>query len=154
MATIIFTEAYNLSEHEIKLTRGAIGIYFIYLKDLAIAYPFGQSNLMYIGMSESKQNSIGKRLRSHLTGQSGNHGIKNYAAQYQTKFTYHSREVLSTLGTDDLFEIESFFLTDFLDHRGSYPICNGQAGVECQNGNVRLKETKVDWSFFERAHSP
>lgn len=152
MATITFTEVYPLSEPAIKLTAGTIGIYFIYLDGLAIPYPFHESRLIYIGMSESKQNSIGKRLRSHLTGQSGNEGIKNYATRYPVKFTYHSLEVLRILGTKNLFEIESFFLSDFLRHCGSFPICNGQAGIEMKNRSFKLDETSVKWDFFERVH--
>lgn len=154
MKTITFTGVYPLSEHAIKLTRGTIGIYFIYLNDFAIPYPFRESRLIYIGMSESKQNSIGKRLRGHLTGQSGNEGIKNYATRYSVNFTYHSLEVLRTLGTKNLFEIESFFLSDFMRHCGSFPICNGQAGIEMENPFFKLDETSVKWSFFENVLQP
>ena len=67
------------------------------------------SKIVYVGMSESQQNSIGKRLRSHLTGQSGNEGIKNYAEHHTVKFTYHSLAGLGFVGTDNLFDIERFF---------------------------------------------
>ena len=149
MATITFTEVYPFAEHTIKLTRGIIGIYFIFLSDFAIPYPFRGSQLIYIGMSESKQNSIGKRMQSHLTGQSGNEGIMNYVARHPVSFTYHSLEVLGTLGTDNLFEIESFFLSDFLRHCGSFPICNGQAGIERRDRSLMLEKTRVHWNFFE-----
>lgn len=149
MGIISFSEVYPLNEHTIKLTRGTIGIYFIYLNDLAIPYPFKESRLIYIGMSESKQNSIGKRLRGHLTGQSGNEGIKNYSTRFSVNFTYHSLEVVRTLGTKNLFEIESFFLSDFLRHCGSFPICNGQAGVEIKDLSLKFEETSVNWQFFE-----
>lgn len=149
MLSITFAEAYNLKEYEIKLTLGTIGIYFIFLSDRGILYPFRESRLIYIGMSESKQNSIGNRLRGHLTGQSGNEGIKNYAKQYPVKFTYHSLGVLRALGSDDLFEIESFFLSEFLRYAGSYPICNGQAGIERKGSSWKLEDKRVDWSFFE-----
>ena len=150
MARITFTEVYNLKGPEIKLARGIVGIYFVYVPGLTISYPFGQSTLIYIGMSESQQNSIGKRLLSHLTGQSGNEGIKNYAERYKVKFTYHSLAGLGFIGTDDLFDIESFFLTDFLDYRGSYPICNGQGGVEREDSLAKMRTMEVDWRFFEQ----
>lgn len=138
-----------MHEHEIKFVRGTVGIYFIYLDELAIAYPFGRSRLIYIGMSESTQNSIGKRLRGHLTGQSGNEGIRNYASNHKVRFTSHSRDVLQSCGARDLYEMESFFLSSFLNYRGCYPICNGQAGIERADTVQRLIDASVDWSFFD-----
>src|SRR6056297_420245 len=125
---ILFTQTYNLSEQEIKFVRGVAGIYFIYLTESEIAYPFANSRLIYIGMSESKQNSLFKRLGGHLSGQSGNVGISNYAKTQRVKFTYYSAEVLRNYGNENLFDIESFFLSDFLNHYGCFPICNGQSG--------------------------
>lgn len=146
---IVFSEAYNLREQEIKFVQGVVGIYFIYLERLAIPYPFGASRLIYIGMSESRQNSIGLRLRGHLTGQSGNLGIRNFAARHPTKFSYYSLDVLRRGGTGDLFKFESFFLSDFLSYRGCFPICNGQAGVERPHFPSTPLELSVDWRFFE-----
>jgi hypothetical protein len=146
--TISFPEDYNFNDRSIKLLQGTIGIYFIYLVDLWIPYPFGQSRLIYIGLSESKQNSIGRRLLAHLTGQSGNHGIKNYADHYKAKFTYHSYQLLRDLGAVDLFEIESFFLGDFLRAKGSFPICNNQSGVIVIESLIKQGEVSVDWEHF------
>jgi len=146
--TISFPEDYNFNDRSIKLLQGIVGVYFIYLVDLRIPYPFGESRLIYIGMSESKQNSIGRRLLAHRTGQSGNHGIRNYAERYQAKFTYHSDQLLSNLGTMDLFEIESFFLSDFLRARGSFPICNNQSGIAVVESLIKRGEVTVDWEHF------
>jgi len=146
---IVFTQTYNLREQEIKFVRGVAGIYFIYLGRVSIRYPFGESRLIYTGMSESKQNSIAMRLRGHLTGQSGNLGISNYAKHHTVKFTYYSAEVLQRFGSDDLFELESFFLSGFLEHRGCFPICNGQAGHERSGGDASSLSATVDWTFFE-----
>jgi hypothetical protein len=88
MTAITFPKDYSLEERSIKLVQGVIGLYFIRLESLRILYPFTESRLIYIGMSESTYNSIGRRLRGHLTGQSGNYGIMNYAARYQARFTY------------------------------------------------------------------
>jgi len=60
-----------------------------------------------------------------LTGQSGNLGISNYAKSHTVKFTYYSAEVLKNYGNDNLFDLESFFLSGFLEHHGLFPICNG-----------------------------
>jgi hypothetical protein len=145
---VLFTQAYNLSEQEIKFVRGVAGIYFIYLTESEIAYPFANSKLIYIGMSESKQNSLFKRLGGHLSGQSGNMGIRNYAKTEKVKFTYYSLEVLSNYGNDNLFDIENFFLSDFLNHYGCFPICNGQSGHKPSETSIPIKAL-VDWSFFD-----
>jgi len=145
---IFFTQTYNLSEQEIKFVRGVAGVYFIYLTRSVIAYPFAKSKLIYIGMSESKQNSIFKRLGGHLSGQSGNTGISNYARTQNVKFTYYSAEVLGNYGNENLFDIESFFLSDFLDHYGCFPICNGQSG-HMPSEQSRPIAADVDWSFFD-----
>jgi hypothetical protein len=118
-----------------------------YLMDMEIPYPFQPSRLIYIGMSESKQASLSMRLRGHLTGQSGNLGISNYAKKHKVKFTYHSAEVLRTYGNDQVYDLESFFLTDFLEHHGSYPICNGQAGHKISDPSKSLTAA-VDWAHF------
>jgi len=41
---------------------------------------------------------IFKRLGGHLSGQSGNMGISNYAKTQKVKFTYYTAEVLSNYG--------------------------------------------------------
>jgi hypothetical protein len=144
---IIFTRTYNFREQEVKFVQGVAGIYFIFLTDLRVAYPFQSSGLIYIGMSESKQNSIAMRLRGHLTGQSGNMGISNYAKSHKVKFTTYSAEVLRNYGNDNLFDVESFFLSDFLEKHGAFPICNGQAGHQLSDTGRKLT-AKVDWGFF------
>ncbi len=144
---IIFTRTYNLKEQEVKFVQGVAGIYFIFLTDVSIAYPFEASRLIYIGMSESRQNSIATRLRGHLTGQSGNLGISNYAKVQKVKFTYYSADVLKSYGNDNVFDMESFFLSSFLEKHGSYPICNGQAGHQLSD-ITKAMSASVDWSFF------
>lgn len=99
-------------------------------------------------MSDSSENSIGRRLKGHLTGQSGNNGIKNYAQERGLSFTYYSLDVLRKIGTDNLFELESIFLEDFMQQYGCYPICNGQAGHTITKKAVALGSVDIDWSFF------
>lgn len=146
--TITFSEGYDLSERAIRLLKGMTGIYFIYLDEQSIAYPFRFSRLIYIGLSESKQNSVGSRLRGHLTGQSGNLGIKNYARCHPTKFTFHSFQLLRTLGTNSLFEIEDYFLANFLETFGAFPICNGQSGVKVTAPSLDSDKNSISWEFF------
>jgi hypothetical protein len=147
MTAITFPKDYSLEERSIKLVQGVIGLYFIRLESLRIPYPFTESRLIYIGMSESTYNSVGRRLRGHLTGQSGNYGIMNYAARYQARFTYHSFQLLRNLGATNLYEIESFFLGDFLRVHGAFPVCNNQSGVTVIQPMIKSNIT-VDWKHF------
>src|SRR5262249_568583 len=91
-----FFEEYRFDETSIHLVQGTVGLYFIFLRELRIPYPLKTSGLIYIGMSESRQNSIGNRLRAHKTGQSGNLAITNYALRHDVRFTYHSLDFLKT----------------------------------------------------------
>lgn len=144
---VVFTKTYNLRDQEVKFVRGVAGLYFIFLSDVAIEYPFRVSGLIYIGMSESKQNSIAMRLRDHLPGQSGNRGISNYAKTHSAKFTFYAADALTKYGNENIFDLESFFLEDFMVHHGAFPICNGQAGHHLSSGSDKIIAS-VDWAFF------
>lgn len=148
MVRITFEESHILNDRAIRLCYGEIGIYFVHLKDLRIPYPSGESRLIYIGMSESIQNSIGRRLRDHLSGQSGNSGISNYAKHRGVSFTYHTLEVLRHCGTWNLFEIESLFLQSFSNTFGCFPICNGQSGHEIDSEERKKIGIEADWENF------
>ncbi len=102
-------------------------------------------------MSESKQNSIGNRLKAHQTGQSGNLAITNYAARYPVRFTNYALEVLKPLGTENVRELESFFLTCFLQEFGAYPICNNQSGVWFPLTPLKRDTITIDWRAFAGA---
>ena len=143
-----FIERHDLDDTSIRLVHGTTGLYFIYLSELRIPYPFKLSRLIYIGMSESRQNSIGNRLRAHKTGQSGNLAITNYAARHSAHFTYQSLDILKTLGTEKVLELESFFLADFLREHGAYPICNNQSGTAFPESALTTQTISVDWTFF------
>lgn len=146
--TITFFDEYDFDDTSIAFVQGYTGLYFIYLNELHIPYPFMKSRLIYIGMSESKQNSIGNRLRDHKSGYSGNFAIANYAKAHKTKFTYLSFEILKHLGTLKVLEIESFFLKSFLESHGACPICNNQVGVTFPKSNLSEKSIKIQWEFF------
>jgi hypothetical protein len=148
MTEISFLHEYNFDDRSIRFTQGAVGIYFIYLLDAIIGYPFGASRLIYLGLSESKQNSIGQRLSAHLSGRSGNACIKNYVARNEVRFTFHTFELLRNLGTEDLYEIESFFLRDFLRAKGAFPICNNQSGMKIREPSISDASIKVEWEHF------
>jgi hypothetical protein len=146
--TIGFYESHDFDETSIRLVQGTVGLYFIYLLDLKIPYPFQSSRLIYIGMSESKQNSIGNRLRGHKTGQSGNAAIMNYARRHQARFTFHSQQILEILGSNNILELESYFLEDFCSNFGSYPICNNQSGTLFPQTQLTSESVRIGWEFF------
>ncbi|WP_428305457.1 hypothetical protein [Lacipirellula sp.] len=100
-------------------------------------------------MSESSQHTISKRLRGHLSGQSKNVGISNYARRTSVWFTYLSLEVLSVMGSRNVREWETFFLSDFARLHGSYPICNGQAGMEYPESLLPTAAISVAWETFQ-----
>jgi hypothetical protein len=146
---ITFPQQYPLDDLSIRYVQGFTGLYFIFLESLAIPYPFNVSRLIYIGMSDSKQNSIGNRLRDHKSGQSGNIGIMNYAFRHKVNFAYLRTDMLKVLGSDKALELESFFLTSFSIAHGSYPICNNQSGISFPNSPIDKSTVLVDWGFFQ-----
>jgi hypothetical protein len=130
---------------------GRVGLYFIFTENLTIPYPFRPSRLIYIGMSESRMNSIGKRLTDHLSGQSDNRGIKGYGARWEVKFTYLDidflKHIFSAIRIED---IETYFLENFADAFGTYPICNNRRGEEKV---LDLdKSLSIDWELFGVKH--
>ncbi len=145
---ITFPEQYPLDDLSIRYVQGLTGLYFIFLTTLTIPYPFKASRLIYIGMSDSKQNSIGNRLRDHKSGQSGNIGIKNYALRYPANFTYLSTDMLQVLGCEKAVELESFFLENFAGSHGVYPICNNQSGISFPDVSLSSAAITIDWPFF------
>ncbi len=148
MATIGFSEDSPFTKRAVKFTLGVTGLYFIFLVNSRIPYPLGASRLIYIGMSESSQNSIGKRLLSHLTGQSGNRAIKNYASSQSVRFTYYPLSFLKKIGSTNLFEIESYFLEEFMRVYGAFPICNNQSGISLESIAIDSTPPSVNWSYF------
>ena len=127
---------------------GSTGLYFIFLKTLLIPYPFKKSHLAYIGMSESRLNSIGKRLKDHLSGRSNNRGIIGYCKNWELAFTYLDCEFLKYIFTAKNIEaIESYFLEDFSNEFGTYPICNNRRGP-LEQSPCSQHGVKIQWDFF------
>lgn len=127
---------------------GYVGIYFIFLRDLSIPYPFESSKLIYIGMSESRINSIGKRLKNHASGRSNNKGIIGYNKRWGLNFTYIDYDFLKHIfASENIEDVETFFLEDFADKFGSYPICNNRRG-ELDKLSKRKDSLNIDWQFF------
>lgn len=136
-----------MDEIDFRAVKGLVGLYFIYLVDQRISYPFRPSRVIYIGMSESKSNSIGNRLRDHKSGQSGNPGLTNYISIGATRFTYLDYEFLNVLGEYGVLQLEGIFLRNFCDSHGSQPICNNQAGIELASAAPSI-HVEIDWGYF------
>jgi len=145
--TIRFIEEHIFDEVSIRSVRGVAGLYFIHTFDLTIPYPFRSSRLIYVGMSESKQNSIGNRIRDHESGQSGNPGLTNYIHTRKAQFSYFTFDFLNVLGIPTIAELEGAFLRAFLKDHGSYPICNNQSGIELKTPIV-VPPFEIDWEHF------
>lgn len=143
---ITFPRPYKLTGAAINPLRGYVGLYLIYLDELFIPYPFKESKLIYIGKSDSKQYSIGKRLKDHMSG-SGNPAVYNYAKNYPTSFTYLNFEIFKPFWKKSIEELENTFISDFLTKFGSYPICNNKASFEEIRFGYEV-QLEIDWDFF------
>lgn len=145
---IFFNKALRFEPNNIRPLMGVIGLYFIFLKKLQINYPFKNSGLIYIGMSEKRSNSIGQRLLDHCEGRSGNSGLKNYGKMHELFFTYLNYEMLRKSWLASVEDLESYFILDFVENYGVYPICNNKT-----NYDITQREKKtiliVDWTYFD-----
>jgi hypothetical protein len=146
---INFDKQQDFELRNIKPLIGICGLYFIFLKKTEMPYPFGTSSLIYIGMSEKKTNSIGKRLSDHYEGVSGNEGISNYRKSEGLYFTYLNFEMMKQIWKHRIEDLESYFILDFLDKYGVYPICNNKSGFEIKKHDVSVT-LEIDWKYFEK----
>jgi hypothetical protein len=99
-------------------------------------------------MSESRINSIGKRLKDHASGRSNNKGIIGYNKRWGINFTYIDYDFLKHIfASENIDAVETFFLEDFANTFGSYPICNNKRG---DLGKLSRKKDSpgIDWQFF------
>lgn len=127
---------------------GIVGIYFIFLTKKKIAYPFRDSRLIYIGMSEKRTNSIASRLSNHHVGRSGNFGLQNYKKVDNLKFTYLNFEVIQAVWQQKIEDFESYLLLDFVEKFGVYPICNNKTGFPDFLAEHE-KPIAINWNYFD-----
>jgi len=146
---VFFDEPNQFEMRNIRHLMGITGLYFIFLANTVIQYPFGQSSLIYIGMSEKKSNSIGSRLAGHLDGRSGNVGILNYARFYQAFFTYLNFQMLRRMWPYKVEDLESYFIADFVKRYGVHPICNNKTSLEISQKDLDV-DLIIDWTYFEQ----
>ena len=143
---------YKFNTNNFAVLSGYTGLYFIFLDNLLIPYPYNSSPLIYIGMSESSLNSIGNRLKDHLSGRSNNQGIKGYYQKWGLSFTYLDYEFLKhVFSTIRIEPIETYFLEDFAQEYGTYPICNNKRGFAENMPNLSQKP-QIEWRFFEESN--
>jgi len=100
-------------------------------------------------MSEKKTNSIGKRLSDHFNGGSGNEGIVNYKKVEGLYFTYLNYEMLKQIWKHRIEDLESYFILNFVDKYGVYPICNNKSGFEIKKHDVPIV-LEINWKYFEK----
>ena len=145
---IYFEEGKSFEIKNIKPLNGLAGLYLIYNSEIKIQYPFRESKLIYIGMSEKKTNSIGKRLQGHFEGASGNEGITSYKKVNNIFFTYINFEMLKKQWPLGIESLESFFISDFVKRYGVYPICNNKSGTNILTESLDIN-LKINWENFE-----
>lgn len=146
--TIFFDSPKSFELSNIKPLSGIAGLYFIFSQSIDIQYPFEKSKLLYIGMSERKTNSIASRLSGHFDGKSKNIGLTNYRKIEPLLFTYINFEMLQNIWHFRIEDLESYFLLNFVEHFGVYPICNNKTGFEILN-NTLSTSFKIDWDYFK-----
>lgn len=132
----------------VKKLSGIVGLYFIFTSTTKIQYPFNESRLLYIGMSEKKTNSIRSRLSGHFDGKSNNIGLQNYRKTEQLYFTYINFEMLKSFWELRIEDLESYFILNFVKNHGVYPICNNKTGYEILKNDININ-ISVNWDYFK-----
>ncbi|MCY4524300.1 MAG: hypothetical protein OXB84_06140 [Halobacteriovoraceae bacterium] len=127
--------------------KNVCGLYLIFLPKRKISYPFGDSRLIYIGMSEKVTNSISSRLIGHFEGKTGNFGLKNYRSTDSLSFTYINFEAVKSFWPQRIEDFESVFILDFVENYGVYPICNNKTGFPELSKELE-NLLSIDWSYF------
>lgn len=145
---IFFDNPMTFNPENIRPLNGIAGLYFIFSKSIDINYPYKQSKLLYIGMSEKKTNSIGSRLLGHFDGKSKNVGLQNYRKVTDLYFTYINFDLLRSRWEYRIEDLESYFILDFVEKYGVYPICNNKSGLDIMNNNIKT-HFKIDWDYFK-----
>jgi hypothetical protein len=145
---IFFDNPMTFNPEYIRPLSGIAGLYFIFSKSIDINYPFQQSKLLYIGMSEKKTNSIGNRLLGHFDGKSKNVGLQNYRKVTDLYFTYINFDLLRSQWDYRIEDLESYFILDFVEKYGVYPICNNKSGLDIMNNNIKT-HFNIDWDYFK-----
>ena len=144
---INFDSPLEFKPNKFKELNNICGLYFIFLTNRKITYPYKDSKLIYIGMSERYTNSIAKRLASHYNGKSGNFGLQNYRKSDELKFTYINFEIVKSFWSKSIEDFESAFILDFVGKYGVYPICNNKTGFPDLSKELESL-LDINWDYF------
>ncbi len=145
--SLYFDSPKSFEPEIIKSLGGIVGLYFIFAQTTFIQYPFDKSKLLYIGMSEKKTNSISNRLLGHYDGKSKNVGLVNYRKKEALLFTYLNFDILKANWDFRIEDLESYFIQNFVERYGVYPICNNKTGAEIHSSELKVN-IKIDWNYF------
>ena len=145
---IYFDSPKKFEAGNILALNGIAGLYFIFSSTKQIQYPFDKSRLLYIGMSEKRTNSIGNRLGGHFGGKSKNVGLTSYRKVEPLWFTYINFDVLKNIWAYRIEDLESYFILNFVQNYGVYPICNNKTGLDVMSNDI-VTHFKIDWSYFK-----
>ncbi len=63
-------------------------------------------------------------------------------------FTYINFEMLRKIWDHRIEDLESYFILDFVEKYGVYPICNNKSGYEILHKIVKA-DLLINWSYFE-----
>ena len=66
----------------------------------------------------------------------------------QLFFTYINFEMLRDFWNHRVEDLESYFILDFVEKYGVYPICNNKSGFEILNKTLEAS-FNIDWKYFE-----
>jgi hypothetical protein len=99
-------------------------------------------------MSEKRTNSIGSRLTGHFEGKSKNVGLVNYRKIEPLIFTYINFEMLKSFWQLRIEDLESYFILNFVENYGVYPICNNKTGFEVLKNDLEV-DILIDWNYFD-----
>lgn len=72
----------------------------------------------------------------------------NYRKVGQLKFTVINFEMLKSFWEHRIEDLESYFLLDFVEKYGVYPICNNKSGLEIMEKQI-IANFVIDWKYFE-----
>ena len=145
---INFDYPINFEPKNFQSLKNICGLYLIFLPKRKVSYPYKESRLIYIGMSEKITNSISKRLMSHYEGKSGNFGLKSYRDIDNLLFTHINFDIVKSFWPKKIEDMESIFILDFVKNFGVYPICNNKTGFPEQIEELKYL-IDIDWNYFD-----
>ena len=146
--TIFFDSPKTFELTNIKPLNGIAGLYFIFSQSIDIQYPLAKTKIIKIEKKEKKTKSNASRLSGHFDEKSKNIGLSNYRKVEPLLFTYINFEMLQNIWHFRIEDLESYFLLNFVEHFGVYPICNNKTGFEIRNNKLDTY-FKIDWDYFK-----